>query len=118
MCVRPQCFHILTHMLMSLAEGRLVLALEVKLEVHLRFPLIREDKRARHDFSVCVCACVFREVIIYSRQQKALQPVSELCWEEPVLPWPRPQPHPTGKPVSQVLFQSGLDAVGLWSWPS
>lgn len=30
MCVRPQCFHILTHMLMSLAEGRLVLALEVK----------------------------------------------------------------------------------------
>uniref|UniRef100_A0A674MJX9 Protein deacetylase HDAC6 n=1 Tax=Takifugu rubripes TaxID=31033 RepID=A0A674MJX9_TAKRU len=28
MCVRPQCFHILTHMLMSLAEGRLVLALE------------------------------------------------------------------------------------------
>lgn len=30
MCVRPQCFHTLTHMLMSLAEGRLVLALEVK----------------------------------------------------------------------------------------
>lgn len=29
MCVRPTCFHILTHMLMSLAEGRLVLALEV-----------------------------------------------------------------------------------------
>ncbi|KAF7210436.1 transcript variant X2, partial [Nothobranchius furzeri] len=28
MCVSPQCFHILTHMLMSLAEGRLVLALE------------------------------------------------------------------------------------------
>lgn len=28
MCVRPPCFHILTHMLMSLAEGRLVLALE------------------------------------------------------------------------------------------
>ncbi|XP_014833025.1 PREDICTED: histone deacetylase 6 [Poecilia mexicana] len=28
MCVHPQCFHILTHMLMSLAEGRLVLALE------------------------------------------------------------------------------------------
>uniref|UniRef100_A0A8C2W8C4 Protein deacetylase HDAC6 n=1 Tax=Cyclopterus lumpus TaxID=8103 RepID=A0A8C2W8C4_CYCLU len=28
MCVTPQCFHILTHMLMSLAEGRLVLALE------------------------------------------------------------------------------------------
>ncbi|KAK5864111.1 hypothetical protein PBY51_001078 [Eleginops maclovinus] len=28
MCVNPQCFHILTHMLMSLAEGRLVLALE------------------------------------------------------------------------------------------
>ncbi|KAM4562545.1 histone deacetylase 6 [Odontesthes bonariensis] len=28
MCVRPQCFHVLTHMLMSLAEGRLVLALE------------------------------------------------------------------------------------------
>ncbi|XP_041858832.1 histone deacetylase 6 [Melanotaenia boesemani] len=28
MCVRPQCFHILTHMLMSLAGGRLVLALE------------------------------------------------------------------------------------------
>uniref|UniRef100_A0A3Q3WE58 Protein deacetylase HDAC6 n=1 Tax=Mola mola TaxID=94237 RepID=A0A3Q3WE58_MOLML len=28
MCVRPQCFHLLTHMLMSLAEGRLVLALE------------------------------------------------------------------------------------------
>ena len=30
MCVSPQCFHVLTHMLMSLAEGRLVLALEVK----------------------------------------------------------------------------------------
>lgn len=29
-CVSPQCFHVLTHMLMSLAEGRLVLALEVK----------------------------------------------------------------------------------------
>ncbi|KAF1390992.1 hypothetical protein PFLUV_G00063900 [Perca fluviatilis] len=28
MCVSPQCFHVLTHMLMSLAEGRLVLALE------------------------------------------------------------------------------------------
>ncbi|KAM6982513.1 histone deacetylase 6 isoform 2-T6 [Tautogolabrus adspersus] len=28
MCVTPQCFHVLTHMLMSLAEGRLVLALE------------------------------------------------------------------------------------------
>ncbi|XP_071314891.1 histone deacetylase 6 [Trachinotus anak] len=28
MCVSPQCFHALTHMLMSLAEGRLVLALE------------------------------------------------------------------------------------------
>nr|XP_046252337.1 histone deacetylase 6 [Scatophagus argus] len=28
MCVSPQCFHILTHMLMGLAEGRLVLALE------------------------------------------------------------------------------------------
>ncbi|XP_013881606.1 histone deacetylase 6, partial [Austrofundulus limnaeus] len=28
MCVSPPCFHILTHMLMSLAEGRLVLALE------------------------------------------------------------------------------------------
>ncbi|XP_041801487.1 histone deacetylase 6 [Chelmon rostratus] len=28
MCVTPQCFHILTHMLMSLAEGRLVLTLE------------------------------------------------------------------------------------------
>ncbi|XP_061591691.1 histone deacetylase 6 isoform X2 [Cololabis saira] len=28
MCVNPQCFHILTHMLMSLAEGRLVLTLE------------------------------------------------------------------------------------------
>ncbi|XP_041655286.1 histone deacetylase 6 [Cheilinus undulatus] len=28
MSVRPQCFHVLTHMLMSLAEGRLVLALE------------------------------------------------------------------------------------------
>uniref|UniRef100_UPI0037E8599D histone deacetylase 6 isoform X1 n=2 Tax=Semicossyphus pulcher TaxID=241346 RepID=UPI0037E8599D len=28
MCVSPQCFHLLTHMLMSLAEGRLVLALE------------------------------------------------------------------------------------------
>uniref|UniRef100_A0A3P8WRL5 Protein deacetylase HDAC6 n=1 Tax=Cynoglossus semilaevis TaxID=244447 RepID=A0A3P8WRL5_CYNSE len=28
MCVTPQCFHILTHMLMSIAEGRLVLALE------------------------------------------------------------------------------------------
>ncbi len=27
----PQCFHVLTHMLMSLAEGRLVVALEVKL---------------------------------------------------------------------------------------
>uniref|UniRef100_A0A669BCM5 Protein deacetylase HDAC6 n=1 Tax=Oreochromis niloticus TaxID=8128 RepID=A0A669BCM5_ORENI len=30
MCVSPQCFQVLTHMLMSLAEGRLVLALEVK----------------------------------------------------------------------------------------
>lgn len=30
MCVSPQCFHVLTHMLMGLAEGRLVLALEVK----------------------------------------------------------------------------------------
>lgn len=28
MCVSPQCFHVLTHLLMSLAEGRLVLALE------------------------------------------------------------------------------------------
>ncbi|XP_054652380.1 histone deacetylase 6 isoform X2 [Dunckerocampus dactyliophorus] len=28
MCVSPQCFHTLTHMLMSLAEGRLILALE------------------------------------------------------------------------------------------
>uniref|UniRef100_A0A673ABZ7 Protein deacetylase HDAC6 n=1 Tax=Sphaeramia orbicularis TaxID=375764 RepID=A0A673ABZ7_9TELE len=28
MCVSPQCFHVLTHMLMSLAEGRLILALE------------------------------------------------------------------------------------------
>nr|XP_057940941.1 histone deacetylase 6 [Doryrhamphus excisus]XP_057940942.1 histone deacetylase 6 [Doryrhamphus excisus] len=28
MCVSPQCFYTLTHMLMSLAEGRLVLALE------------------------------------------------------------------------------------------
>ncbi|XP_059189555.1 histone deacetylase 6 isoform X2 [Centropristis striata] len=28
MCVSPECFHVLTHMLMSLAEGRLVLALE------------------------------------------------------------------------------------------
>ncbi|XP_070765769.1 histone deacetylase 6 [Enoplosus armatus] len=28
MCVSPQCFHVLTHMLMTLAEGRLVLALE------------------------------------------------------------------------------------------
>uniref|UniRef100_A0A3Q0R5B1 Protein deacetylase HDAC6 n=1 Tax=Amphilophus citrinellus TaxID=61819 RepID=A0A3Q0R5B1_AMPCI len=28
MCVSPQCFQVLTHMLMSLAEGRLVLALE------------------------------------------------------------------------------------------
>uniref|UniRef100_UPI001A98945B histone deacetylase 6-like n=1 Tax=Gasterosteus aculeatus aculeatus TaxID=481459 RepID=UPI001A98945B len=28
MCVSPQCFHILTHMLMSLAEGRLILVLE------------------------------------------------------------------------------------------
>ncbi|KAK2850937.1 hypothetical protein Q5P01_007213 [Channa striata] len=28
MCVSPQCFHILTHMLMSFAEGRLILALE------------------------------------------------------------------------------------------
>lgn len=28
MCVSPQCFHTLTHMLMRLAEGRLVLALE------------------------------------------------------------------------------------------
>ncbi|KAM6924434.1 histone deacetylase 6 [Xenentodon cancila] len=28
MCVSPQCFHILTHMLMSLAGGRLVLTLE------------------------------------------------------------------------------------------
>ncbi|KAM7411062.1 hypothetical protein PAMA_021172 [Pampus argenteus] len=28
MCVSPQCFHILTHMLMSLAEGRVILALE------------------------------------------------------------------------------------------
>ncbi|KAK9514654.1 hypothetical protein VZT92_025357 [Zoarces viviparus] len=28
MCVTPQCFHVLTHMLMSLAEGRLVFALE------------------------------------------------------------------------------------------
>ncbi|XP_068601477.1 histone deacetylase 6 [Brachionichthys hirsutus] len=28
MCVSPQCFHVLTHMLMCLAEGRLVLALE------------------------------------------------------------------------------------------
>ncbi|XP_029011882.1 histone deacetylase 6 isoform X2 [Betta splendens] len=28
MCVSPQCFHVLTHMLMALAEGRLVLALE------------------------------------------------------------------------------------------
>ncbi|XP_035999577.1 histone deacetylase 6 isoform X1 [Fundulus heteroclitus] len=28
MCVSPQCFHILTHMLMGVAEGRLVLALE------------------------------------------------------------------------------------------
>ncbi|XP_053279876.1 histone deacetylase 6 isoform X1 [Pleuronectes platessa] len=28
MCVAPQCFHVLTHLLMSLAEGRLVLALE------------------------------------------------------------------------------------------
>uniref|UniRef100_A0A3Q2PSL3 Histone deacetylase 6 n=1 Tax=Fundulus heteroclitus TaxID=8078 RepID=A0A3Q2PSL3_FUNHE len=28
MCVSPQCFHILTHMLMGLAEGWLVLALE------------------------------------------------------------------------------------------
>ncbi|XP_071370468.1 polyamine deacetylase HDAC10-like, partial [Centroberyx affinis] len=28
MCVSPQCFSVLTHMLMSLAEGRLVLALE------------------------------------------------------------------------------------------
>ncbi|XP_028265430.1 histone deacetylase 6 isoform X2 [Parambassis ranga] len=28
MSVSPQCFHVLTHMLMSLAEGRLVLALE------------------------------------------------------------------------------------------
>ncbi|XP_037553298.1 histone deacetylase 6 [Nematolebias whitei] len=28
MCVTPPCFHILTHMLMRLAEGRLVLALE------------------------------------------------------------------------------------------
>ncbi|CAF88355.1 unnamed protein product, partial [Tetraodon nigroviridis] len=28
MCVRPPCFHILTHMLMALAEGRLLLALE------------------------------------------------------------------------------------------
>ncbi|XP_069033810.1 histone deacetylase 6 [Embiotoca jacksoni] len=28
MCVNPSCFHVLTHMLMSLAEGRLVLALE------------------------------------------------------------------------------------------
>ncbi|XP_051282639.1 histone deacetylase 6 isoform X2 [Dicentrarchus labrax] len=28
MCVSPQCFQVLTHLLMSLAEGRLVLALE------------------------------------------------------------------------------------------
>uniref|UniRef100_A0A8D3CVZ6 Protein deacetylase HDAC6 n=1 Tax=Scophthalmus maximus TaxID=52904 RepID=A0A8D3CVZ6_SCOMX len=28
MCVSPLCFHVLTHMLMSLAEGRLVLVLE------------------------------------------------------------------------------------------
>uniref|UniRef100_A0A667ZSV4 Protein deacetylase HDAC6 n=1 Tax=Myripristis murdjan TaxID=586833 RepID=A0A667ZSV4_9TELE len=28
MCVTPQCFSVLTHMLMSLAEGRLILALE------------------------------------------------------------------------------------------
>ncbi|CAK6975919.1 histone deacetylase 6 isoform X1 [Scomber scombrus] len=28
MCVSPQCFQVLTHMLMSLAEGRLILALE------------------------------------------------------------------------------------------
>ncbi|CAN9515291.1 unnamed protein product [Ophioblennius macclurei] len=28
MCVSPECFHVLTHMLMSLADGRLVLALE------------------------------------------------------------------------------------------
>ncbi|XP_029361795.1 histone deacetylase 6 isoform X2 [Echeneis naucrates] len=28
MSVSPQCFHVLTHMLMSLAEGRLILALE------------------------------------------------------------------------------------------
>ncbi|KAM9343089.1 histone deacetylase 6 isoform 1-T2 [Pholidichthys leucotaenia] len=28
MCMTPQCYHVLTHMLMSLAEGRLILALE------------------------------------------------------------------------------------------
>ncbi|KAI3357946.1 hypothetical protein L3Q82_016322 [Scortum barcoo] len=28
MCVSPQCFHVLTHLLMSLAEGRVILALE------------------------------------------------------------------------------------------
>ena len=78
---------------MPLAEGRLVLALEVKpgwsVQVHLQ-------SWSQVCVSVCECVCVRREVITYSRQQRALQPVFELCWEEPVPRWPRPQPHLTG----------------------
>lgn len=57
-------------------------------------------------YCVCVCVCVRvrREVITYSRQQRALQPVFELCWEEPVLLWPRPQPRLTGKSLRISQF--------------
>ena len=41
--------------------------------------------------------CVCREVITCSRQLRALQLVSELCWEEPVLLWLRPPHLLTGK---------------------
>uniref|UniRef100_A0AAX7SLG7 Protein deacetylase HDAC6 n=1 Tax=Astatotilapia calliptera TaxID=8154 RepID=A0AAX7SLG7_ASTCA len=63
MCVSPQCFQVLTHMLMSLAEGRLVLALEggynYESSAESAAACIRALLGGPSDYKGCVTCCVF-----------------------------------------------------------